>query len=100
MLALTDSAVIQLKKLISKSEDEDPIIRVFHHGCGCCGQPSYGLKIIRNGQDGDVLLEKDGLKVFIESAASDGLDKATIDYKEVGLRSGFMMYGLQQSIHC
>jgi iron-sulfur cluster assembly protein len=100
MLELTDSAVKQLKKLVSYTDAKGPFIRIFVYGCGCCGQPSYSIDTTENGKDGDKLLEKDGLKIFIEPAASDGLDNATIDYTEDDLHSGFMIHGLPQSLRC
>ncbi len=100
MLTLTDAAVKQLKKLASYSDAKGPYIRIFVYGSGCCGQPSYSLATTENGKVGDKLLEKDGLKLFIDQTLYNDLDIATIDYIEEDLRCGFMIYGLSQSSRC
>ena len=99
MLGLTDSAVKEFKKLISDSKANGSGIRVFTSGGGCCG-PSYGLDIAEKAEEGDAIIEKDGLKVFVEIKASAGLESATIDYITDGTRKGFTILGLQQSGCC
>ena len=100
MLALTDGAIKQLKKIISYSDSKGPCIRIFVYGCGCCGQPSYSMDTTVNGKDGDKVMEKGGLKIFIDPAAFDVLAAASIDYTEEELSSGFMIHGLPQSVRC
>ncbi len=99
MLGLTDSAVKEFKKLISDSNANGSGIRLFTSGGGCCG-PSYGLDIAEKAEEGDSIIDKDGLKVFVEIKASVGLENATIDYITDGPRRGFTILGLQQSGCC
>lgn len=87
MLELTDYAVKKFKELLTKSEAEDFGIRIFAAGGGCC--PGYGLDASENGKAGDMLIQKDGLKIFLEPAAYDNLSQATIDYDE-----GFVIKGV------
>lgn len=96
MLGVTDSAVKELKKIIVDSNVTG--IRVFASQ-GCCG-PSYGFDLTENGNDGDSLLEKDGLKIFIDPVASNSLDNATIDFMEEGSHKGFMIQGLPEPNTC
>jgi iron-sulfur cluster assembly protein len=98
MLGVTDSAVKELKKIILDSNAEGSGVRVFASQ-GCCG-PSYGFDLTEKGNDGDKLLEKDGLKIFIDPVASNGLDSATIDFLEEGLHKGFLIQGLPESNGC
>jgi iron-sulfur cluster assembly accessory protein len=99
MPEITDSALQQFKKLITDSKADGSGIRVFASGGGCCG-PSYGMEISETGEAGDKLLEKDGLKIFIDSVASESLDNATIDYLKQGNREGFSIQGLPKSGCC
>lgn len=99
MLGITDLAVKEFKKIIAEANANGSGIRIFAAGGGCCG-PSYGLDISENGNEGDVVLEKDGLKIFIDPTVSDILADATIDYIDNGPRKGFTILGLEQSGCC
>ncbi len=99
MLKITDSAVKEFKKLIDESKAQDSVVRVFASGGGCCG-PSYGVDIVEKSAEGDTLIEKEGLKVFIDASSAEGLDSATIDYIEAGPDKGFTILGLQESGGC
>lgn len=98
MLGLTNSAVNEFKKLLSDSNAQGSGIRVFTSG-GCCG-PSYSLDIAEKADEGDTIIEKDGLKVFVESNALVGLENATIDFITDGPKKGFTILGLQQTGCC
>lgn len=99
MLGVTDTAVKEFKKFISESNANGAGIRVFATGGGCCG-PSYGLDVSEKENNGDKVVEKDGLKIFVDPGVADALDGATLDYIEDGPRKGFTILGLQQSGCC
>jgi iron-sulfur cluster assembly accessory protein len=92
MLEITDSAVKQFKKILSDSDVKGSGIRIYTSGGGCC--PSYGLDVSENGEDGDKVIEKDGLKIFLERIAYNQLSNAKIDYINSGERKGFSITGL------
>ncbi len=87
MLEITDSAVKQFQKILSQSDATDSNIRIFISGGGCCA--SYGLDVTEEGEDGDLLIEKNKLKIYVEPAAHEALSEATLDYK-----NGFMIKGM------
>jgi len=87
MLEITDATVKQFKKILSKSDATNSNIRIFISGGGCCA--SYGLDITEKGEDGDLLIEKDNLKIYVERAAHEALSKTTLDYK-----NGFIIKGM------
>jgi len=95
MLEVTGSAVEQFKKLLTESGAEGSGVRVFLSGGGCC--PSFGIDISESGEAGDELIEKDGLKVFVEPAAHNELSNAKIDYVDSGDMKGFSITGLSSS---
>lgn len=52
------------------------------------------MDIANGAEDGDVTLEKDGLKVFLEREANKMLLNATIDFSD---EQGFEIDGMDQS---
>lgn len=87
MLEITDSAVNRLKKVLSDSEVKNFGIRIFASGGGCC--PSYGLDATEKGEEGDVVVEKDSLKIYLDPVAYTALASVTLDY-----RNGFTISGV------
>jgi len=87
MLEITDAAVRQFKKILSEADAKDSNIRIFITEVGCC--PSYGLDNTEKGEDGDLIIEKKNLKIYVEPAAHEALSNATFDCK-----NGFMIKGV------
>ena len=87
MVEITEAAQKEFKKILSESDATNSNIRIFISRGGCCA--SYGLDITEKGEDGDVLIEKNNLKVYVEPAAHEALSKATLDYK-----NGFIIKGM------
>lgn len=85
MLEITKTAVKQLKKKINDSSVEDGVIRIYSSGGGCC--PSYGIDVVKEGLEGDKLIEKDGIKIYVEPPVFYGLKKGKISYSY--LKKGF-----------
>jgi len=52
------------------------------------------MGVAPNAEDGDEILEKDGLKVFLEKEANKMLLNATIDFSD---NEGFAIEGMTQS---
>ena len=95
MLEITDSAVKQFKKILLDGDVKDFGIRIFSSGGGCC--PSYGMDASERGESGDTLIEKDGLKIFVESGAFNQLSNASLDYSDSPGKKGFVITGLPSS---
>jgi iron-sulfur cluster assembly accessory protein len=87
MLEITEAAVKQFRKILSEADAKDSNIRIFISGGGCCA--SYGLDVTEKGEDGDLIIEKNSLKIYVEPAAHEALSQATLDYK-----NGFMIKGM------
>ena len=87
MLEITGAAVKQFKKILAESDATSSNIRIFISGGGCCA--SYGLDITEKGENGDLLIEKDNLKIYVEPAVHEALSEATLDYK-----NGFKIKGM------
>lgn len=67
-------------------------LRIYTAGGGCCG-PSYGMDMDENPNDGDEVVEKDGLKVFIDQGTFKNLSGMEIDFVDEGERQGFVLTG-------
>lgn len=52
------------------------------------------MDIAKAAQAGDMTLEKDGLKVFLEERANAMLTNTTIDFSD---KQGFVLTGMEQS---
>jgi Fe-S cluster assembly iron-binding protein IscA len=55
------------------------------------------MDIAKAAQAGDMTLEKDGLKVFLEERANSMLMNTTIDFNE---NQGFVLTGMQPQNSC
>jgi iron-sulfur cluster assembly accessory protein len=95
MLTLTDNAVKRFKDLIGVKKTKDHGVRIFTTG-GCCG-PSLAMDIADGAKKGDLTLEKDGVKVFLEKEANKLLSEATMDFSE---KRGIIISGMQQASCC
>ena len=93
MLEVTDAAIKEFKNLLAEAGVEGHGVRVSISDGGGCG-PSYGLDITAKGEPGDTLIEKDGLKVFIEPMAHIELFDATIECVDSGDTKRFAITGL------
>ena len=85
MLEITKTAVRQFKKLLTNSEVKDGVIRIYASGGGCC--PPYGIDVVKEGLEGDKLIEKEGIKIYVEPPVFYGLKKGKISYSY--LKKGF-----------
>lgn len=96
MLTITDRAVDKAKEILIAEGKDNWGIRIYCAGESCCG-PSYGLDINEMPSAGDEVINRDGLKLFIEKFAFERLSGMQIDYYEDIERSGFIITGLAPS---
>lgn len=92
MLKISDSAAGKAKEILKVEGKEGWGLRVFVHGSGCCG-PSYGMDINEQASEGDEIVEKDGLKVFVDKQAAESLSDKEIDYIKTPQGEGFVISG-------
>jgi iron-sulfur cluster assembly protein len=91
MISLTATAVEQLKQLIEKQGDEKTALRVFVSPGGCSGF-QYGMALDTETQEGDEVLEQDGIRVYVDEYSVNYLDGAEIDYVDGLMGAGFTVY--------
>lgn len=78
-LKLTEKAIQQVKALLAREKLDGYGLRVAVTSGGCSGF-SYGLDFEKEAKPGDVVLETDGLKVYMNESSAEHLKGTTIDY--------------------
>ncbi|MGD1076486.1 MAG: iron-sulfur cluster assembly accessory protein, partial [Thermodesulfovibrionales bacterium] len=72
MIKISDIAAEKAKEILTAEGKDSWGLRIYLAEGGCCG-PSYGMDIDERPADGDEVLEKDGLRVFIDQSTSQKL---------------------------
>ena len=80
-LVFSDSAANKVKQLIEEEGNTDLKLRVFVSGGGCSGF-QYGFTFDEAVNEDDTMMEKNGVKLLIDSMSYQYLIGAEIDYKE------------------
>ena len=88
MITLTDTAVNQVRKLVGDQGRDDLALRVFVSPGGCSGM-SYGMAFDDTEQDGDLTVEQDGVKVWVDEMSVLYLKGAQIDWVDKLMGGGF-----------
>jgi len=87
-IELTDAAVNMVKSLLEQKEVPDHGLRVFVAGGGCSGM-QYGMALEAEPRPYDHVIEKEGVKVFVDPTSMMYLNNATIDYEDSIMGGGF-----------
>jgi iron-sulfur cluster assembly accessory protein len=87
---VTPSAIAEIKGFLAGEDDlpETAGLRVRVVPGGCSGF-SYSLNIEEESKSGDFILEKDGVKLFVDMFSAQYLNGITIDYTSNMMGSGF-----------
>ena len=80
MLEIKDAAIEKLKELL-KQGDSGSCLRIF---ITCCCGSAVAIDLAAKPERGDVEVEKNGLKLYIQKAAAVKLVNATIDRDSSG----------------
>src|SRR5690554_7728756 len=80
-LFFSDNAVAKVRELIEEEENPGLKLRVFVTGGSCSGF-QYGFSYDQNQEDDDTVIERDGVKLLVDSMSYQYLVGATIDYQE------------------
>ncbi len=88
VVALTATAVRMVKEAMAQENLTGHGIRVGVVGGGCSGF-QYSMDFESQARDGDLVLEQDGVKVFVDPMSSMYLQGVTIDYVQGLQGAGF-----------
>jgi len=88
LVAATDGAITELKRLLDKEPDEVTGVRLAVKGGGCSGL-SYVLQFDKE-KDGDNTVEMGGLKFYMDRKSTIYLKGIVLDYQEGIDSKGFV----------
>jgi len=86
MIDITEAAANKLRPFI----DKENVVRISVEGGGCAGfQYRFGLAPIEDTFEDDYIVEKLGIKLFVDAISIGYLEGTTIDYEEDSFMSMF-----------
>ncbi len=99
MLTITDKAKQRVLDAIKAEEKPDMGLRVSIDGRSPAGV-QYGLALITQDevQEGDVLVETGGVKIYLDAEAAPRLENARLNFVETLSESGFKVENADESV--
>ncbi len=94
MVTITDEAAEKGNQILTAEGKTGWGLRIYLAGSSCCG-PSFGMDLNEKPDKGDHVIEKNGLKVFVDKGAAEKLDGMEIHFMQEGENSGFVIRGNQ-----
>jgi iron-sulfur cluster assembly accessory protein len=92
VLTITDKAAEKAMAILAIEGKDNWGIRIYIAGTGCC-QPSYGLDLQEDQMPNDEIVEKNGLRVFVDKDLYKALSGMKLDYYADGNAEGFIFTG-------
>lgn len=80
-LIFTDAAANKVRELIEEEQNDNLKLRVYITGGGCAGF-QYGFTFDENIEEGDTVIEKNGVTLLVDPMSGQYLMGAEIDYVE------------------
>ncbi|HET7543748.1 MAG TPA: iron-sulfur cluster assembly accessory protein [Polyangiaceae bacterium] len=88
MIELTETAANAIRSAISGSQEKVEGLRIMVQSGGCSGN-KYMMGLVQTAQEGDVVVEHSGVKLFVEPNSVALLNGVTLDFT-IGLEgAGF-----------
>jgi len=91
-MTISDKAAEKAKAILDGEGKGNWGIRIFVAGESCCG-PSFGLDLQENHMPEDEIIEKNGVKVFMDKQTSETLTGRELDYYAGVEGEGFIFTG-------
>jgi len=79
MIEVTDTAVNAIKNAISGSKEPVEGLRIMVQAGGCSGY-KYMMGLVQVAEPGDVIVERDGVKVFVDEKSVPLLTGVVLDF--------------------
>lgn len=90
-VTVTDRAAVKARGLLEQRGMPEGALRVFVVGGGCSGY-QYGMAIAEAPEDGDLILEENGVRILVDPDSAKLLSGAEVDYVEDLMKSGFTIF--------
>lgn len=91
MITITTEAVKQLRGFLDEQGSPEAGLRVFVAPGGCSGL-QYGMTIEDNAEEGDEVVETDGVRLMIDNFSAMYLQGAEVDYVNSLMGGGFTVH--------
>jgi len=88
MIELTDNAVNAVRSAMSGATESVGGLRIMVEAGGCAGF-KYTMGLVREAEPDDAVIERDGVKVFVDNRSRELLAGTTIDFVVALQGSGF-----------
>lgn len=88
MITLTPEAVDELKDILAKENRPDLGLRVFVSPGGCSGL-SYGMALEEQQEEGDTVIEQEGVRLLVDEFSATYLTGSEIDFSKSLMGGGF-----------
>ena len=98
MIHVTDPAFAQLQIIVREQGDASKGLRIFVENGGCAGM-QYGMGLDQE-QEGDLIVERDGVRVIVDGESAHFLEGATIDYTDELAGAGFRIHNPNAARSC
>jgi len=99
MLSITDDAVTQLRSFLDEQGTPDHALRVFVAPGGCSGL-QYGMTIEEAADEGDEVIETDGVRIIVDNFSAMYLGGATVDFVNSLMGGGFTIHNPNAVASC
>jgi iron-sulfur cluster insertion protein len=80
-IVLSDSAANKIRELVLEEQNPDLKLRVYIIGGGCSGF-QYGFAFEEETEDGDFIVDNDGVEMMIDPMSYPYLMNSVVEYKE------------------
>lgn len=99
MINLTDSALSAVRSAIAGAEKPVGGLRIMVEAGGCAGY-KYMMGLVDKADADDTVIERDGVKVFVDNKSHDLLAGTTIDFVVALEGSGFTFENPNATTSC
>ncbi len=90
IVAMTSRAADKLKEIIQKQGRTDLALRVYVTPGGCSGF-SYGMTFAEGVEEGDAVVDQDGVRVVVDPMSAMYLKGSEIDFVDALMGGGFAL---------
>ena len=99
-ISLSERAVSELKGLLAENNKEGAALRVWVAGGGCSGL-SYGMALDDGeAEEGDVVMEDQGIKIYVDGLSLKYMTGSVIEYVDDTLGGGFKIENPKATKSC
>ena len=90
LVTLTATAAAKLREIVAKQDRTDLALRVYVTPGGCSGF-SYGMTFAEGTEEGDALIETDGVRVVVDPMSAMYIKGSEIDFVDALMGGGFAL---------